>query len=48
MSLTDKQKKLVEKIYKNTETDKTLDDFIKMVCNKSANELVTNNGYEFY
>lgn len=43
MSLTDKQKRLVEKIYKDTETEKTYQEFIKMVCNKSVSELAKDD-----
>lgn len=43
MSLTEKQKRLVEKIYENTDTHKTLQEFIEMVCGKSIDDLINDD-----
>lgn len=43
MTLSDKQQKLVKKIYEDTTTEKTLNEFIQMVCGKNFDNLVNDD-----
>jgi hypothetical protein len=43
MNLTDKQQRLVKKIYEDTKGEETFHEFIKLVCGKNIDELVNND-----